>query len=1505
MNRSEEVFIPAALRRPQHTPTRDANSSVASNSPEGGTHAQRNNLSSPSEGSTTSSPMKSLGRIGNPVGSLRDHTTRAASLLPVQHFLQSVPAVSRMTSPLSRNKRASVSDSTSKISPSSSASSAAELSVSEDEEALSQPKRTTPATRSPRTRKAAHATAASLVRGISRRSGRFAGAENSTPMSNSRGRARIPSSALNARRKKKDTDEEESEGNDDEAMLDIVEIAEDEEEGDDDKESEKQEEKKQTRARPGRPKRKPVAQLLSSEEELSSNDDDESSVNVSDSNESSSSSESDDGEEEDLAVTSRSARASRAAHKPNTPQKTVRQGAGRASRANSATAGPELNAPTARSTRKTASLPSSQASIDSDTPTTATRPRGRRASSQETAKDGKKASRTSTSATKRVETAPSVRGRKKVSQGRSKKMEVDMEVDGALSESSCDSSSKSSFASEAAAPMSQELLTIPDSQDATVISVLSSTPASQPEPLDTPVPSPPNGGDDSPTPTPSEPPRNARGRPRGRGAGRGRGTGRAAAAARTPSPPASSNDTPAPATTPATAPVSVPRKRGRPPATKPKDATAAAGPNPQQKRKRKLADTPTAVADTHSGEGSDTASVSSKTSAATSDDEGIDDLELARPFRYGSPADSASREIFMYDSATIDGVLYRLGDWVELLYSREREGGNGFFSRFHGRFRKRGRPRLNEQPPSYPRIGRLMAVFTDVEDSEEPFADAMACIAWAISPIELLTHPLPSMGLNELLWTDEYDILPLCMLRRPAKVLPAAEYPRFLATYAQSHTYPGLASPFSPTASMPFQDPSHYTSDSTTGVVYLQDIPHSVWYCRFGVSRPLGALYRVDKSVLYAPIDPFQLSVTLQQALRASLDTTQLMKECVAAVQVFGMAERGVGRMSGSGVLLQRPPTRDAGENQDTKGVAKTTRKELTDSTSNSASTSSLVDPSSNSFQQALASLQLSNVPPSLPCRTEEYKRLYSALHSSLGERGTGQTLYVSGLPGSGKTVTVSRVVRDLQVQVDEGYLPSFVYVEVNAMKLTTPYHIYSILLNALTGDTLPPGRACLALDHYFGVIRGVGTANKKSGAGAEVPAENATSTSSVTMSAVGAPSDAKKQTEAGNSLFAKTKRRGRPRNETTMYRPKSDDPAVLCVVDEFDYCVTKDQSVLYNLFEWPTRPGCKLIVVGIANTMDLPERLLPRVASRLGFNRIVFPTYTATQIEEIMQSRLKDTNVFDPFCFSLIAKRIAMVSGDLRHALEICIRSIEFAQKRFGATKVTVDDVQHAYSDSTLDVRSSKARKLPPIHALTLLCLAHLLVSNGTSSVRLDVLWHNMAHTLRTAVAADLLGAGLSDFAGVGAGLDATDSAVWDDGTIVLDTAGQDQLWSNAHNSLQSASIGPDEPFGSANSATVRLTKPSKDVLAKYRPLATRPLTLETVLSSCHVLQDLRILDLTWPVPAKGGPGPLVAHAAASGPGATPGPIAAFPLLSMRVLPGTIQNLYREDPLAAKIFTK
>lgn len=59
---------------------------------------------------------------------------------------------------------------------------------------------------------------------------------------------------------------------------------------------------------------------------------------------------------------------------------------------------------------------------------------------------------------------------------------------------------------------------------------------------------------------------------------------------------------------------------------------------------------------------------------------------------------------------------------------------------------------------------------------------------------------------------------------------------------------------------------------------------------------------------------------------------------------------------------------------------------------------------------------------------------------------------------------------------------------------------------------------------------------------------------------------------------------------------------ACIVLMDELDQLMTIKQDVVYNFFNWPTIVGSKLIVLAVANTMDLPERVMTgRVRSRLG----------------------------------------------------------------------------------------------------------------------------------------------------------------------------------------------------------------------------------------------------------------------------------------------------------------
>jgi origin recognition complex subunit 1 len=124
----------------------------------------------------------------------------------------------------------------------------------------------------------------------------------------------------------------------------------------------------------------------------------------------------------------------------------------------------------------------------------------------------------------------------------------------------------------------------------------------------------------------------------------------------------------------------------------------------------------------------------------------------------------------------------------------------------------------------------------------------------------------------------------------------------------------------------------------------------------------------------------------------------------------------------------------------------------------------------------------------------------------------------------------------------------------------------------------------------------------------------------------------------------------------------------VPCVVlmDELDQLVTRNQGVMYNFFNWPQLRHSRLIVLAVANTMDLPERTLSnKISSRLGLTRITFPGYTHIQLMAIIQSRLEGVGqvLVEPDAIQFASRKVAAVSGDARRALDICRRAVEIAE--------------------------------------------------------------------------------------------------------------------------------------------------------------------------------------------------------------------------------------------------
>ena len=69
--------------------------------------------------------------------------------------------------------------------------------------------------------------------------------------------------------------------------------------------------------------------------------------------------------------------------------------------------------------------------------------------------------------------------------------------------------------------------------------------------------------------------------------------------------------------------------------------------------------------------------------------------------------------------------------------------------------------------------------------------------------------------------------------------------------------------------------------------------------------------------------------------------------------------------------------------------------------------------------------LDINAVPESLPCREDQYQNIYNFIEDKI-KHNTGGCLYISGVPGTGKTATTHEVITALREEVDSGNLKKF-----------------------------------------------------------------------------------------------------------------------------------------------------------------------------------------------------------------------------------------------------------------------------------------------------------------------------------------------------------------------------------------------------------------------------------------------------------------------------------------------
>ncbi|KAI0213396.1 Cell division control protein [Lamellibrachia satsuma] len=200
---------------------------------------------------------------------------------------------------------------------------------------------------------------------------------------------------------------------------------------------------------------------------------------------------------------------------------------------------------------------------------------------------------------------------------------------------------------------------------------------------------------------------------------------------------------------------------------------------------------------------------------------------------------------------------------------------------------------------------------------------------------------------------------------------------------------------------------------------------------------------------------------------------------------------------------------------------------------------------------------------------------------------------------------------------------------------------------------------------------------------------------------------------------------------ETSLSTCKS---MVLLVLDEIDQLDSKNQEVLYTMFEWPALAHSKLVLIGIANALDLTDRVLPRLQARPTCKPqlLHFSPYSREQIVHILQDRLENVvingeNVMEPSAIQFCARKVAALAGDMRKALDVCRSAVEMVEadvrrkqallspsKRSVMPKVGVAHIMKIVNRTYGSVAQTDQQQTFPLQQKLAVCTLLLMLRHG-----------------------------------------------------------------------------------------------------------------------------------------------------------------------------------------------
>ena len=283
------------------------------------------------------------------------------------------------------------------------------------------------------------------------------------------------------------------------------------------------------------------------------------------------------------------------------------------------------------------------------------------------------------------------------------------------------------------------------------------------------------------------------------------------------------------------------------------------------------------------------------------------------------------------------------------------------------------------------------------------------------------------------------------------------------------------------------------------------------------------------------------------------------------------------------------------------------------------------------------AALQSSYNPDEILHRDEQISYIAKVLAPALRlERPSN--LFIYGKTGSGKTLTVQTTLKQIQAIATRELIPiKFIYINCKLKKVADTEYRLVAEITRFFGKNIPP---------------------------------------------TGLPTD-----EVYNIFYRAL---------------DQEKQIVILILDEIDQLVKKiGDEVIYNLTRINTElKNAQLSILGISNDIMFADNLDPRVKSSLSEEELVFSSYNALQIQDILKKRSLEAvkeNILEDGVIAKCAAYAAREHGDARRALELLRVAVELAERK-SLQKITIKELDEAEEkiekDRVLDIITTQPKQ-------------------------------------------------------------------------------------------------------------------------------------------------------------------------------------------------------------------